>query len=1377
MPVVINLKGSGLNTFENYLELTDINAQVVAKNVVIDRKNIIEPRRGFAEYGDPFGSVTSRAAQLLQYRNRLITHYDNLLAYDDGSGTFSTFDGTYSQADSEIRIKSQEANGNFYFTTSDGVKKISATGNSSFVTTSGYITNAGGLKAIDLSAELSSTAEGFLLTQSKVAYRMVWGNKDANNNLILGTPSPREILTNDLVTSLTRNYNTLLSDIDVAAAVTTTDLLQDSDYFQTLRLDAAADANSLRTNLIALAEKLDQDMQIAPSAGSAGIANISSSQLSGTTGTLQLSGSVTASDWLQVGDLIRVEGFSGAATAINNSETYPSWTVIQLNGPSVFFSCTGSSYGPAAAGASETLQTYNYRGISQPGSVSGGTYSELEELKTYYNAIVEQLQLEPSGRIATAAQPVGSLATEGDQVKLEFSIPKEITATNYSSYFYQIYRTEVRTSSIGLALSDIDPGDEMGLVLEDNVTPAQITAGYVVVMDNTPDDFRGTNLYTNPNSGEGILQSNNPPPVAKDITLYKNSIFYANTRTKHNKQLTLLGTGDLATAVTSPAISSAALSSNVATVVFASSITGSLSASDVVSLTGFSSSAATLNGVWSLTSVSGVSASFAVTGSDFTTSSTGDFGGISKSEKLILRNSSTTSTFFFTPQFAENTKIVFTDGTSLTGTGVASYFTLNSAKDETAYYVWYNKGSVTDPAVSGKTGIEVKLSGSEAASTVAQKTIDAVAAVYDFQVDTTYADGATGYIECLNFGAATDAASGNISTFSFQVVQQGNDENPSLGWVGLSSLPTPAQKIDATAKSLVKVINRESAGFLNAFYISGVNDTPGKFFLETRDLGTEAFYANVSSTAAGSDFEPALSVSGDDVASDNEAAPNRIYFSKTSQPEAVPAVNYFDIGPKEARILRILALRDSLFVFKDDGIYRISGSNPGSFSVFLFDTSAKLLPPDSAAVVNNMIFGLSDQGVITVSDTGVSIISRPIENQLTNLTNYSGFRSKTFGVAYDLDRAYLLWTVSNSSDTVSTQCFRFNFMTNSWTNWPIAKTCGLVLKSDNKLYLGAADENSIEQERKELDRTDYADRDFEINISNNSVVGDSVTLSSLSNITVGDALVQVQYLTQTEYNRLLGKLDLDPAVSAAGSSNFASSVSASHGANMSDQMNALLSSLDTYTGTTAYTGIPSVTAMNNDSPSTIQNTYNSMVTLLNAASSFSFTNYKASSGTTNYEGLIIAIDSQQKVVTFDEEVPLLVGKSTIYKKIAAEIVYVPQPFGNASVLKQVREATFIFEANNFYSATASYSSDLSPGFEVIEFSGLGSGIFGGSTFGETYFGGGGNQSPLRTLIPQQKQRCRFINVRFQHENAREKFSIYGISLVGEISAVEARAYR
>ena len=48
-----------------------------------------------------------------------------------------------------------------------------------------------------------------------------------------------------------------------------------------------------------------------------------------------------------------------------------------------------------------------------------------------------------------------------------------------------------------------------------------------------------------------------------------------------------------------------------------------------------------------------------------------------------------------------------------------------------------------------------------------------------------------------------------------------------------------------------------------------------------------------------------------------------------------------DVGPKDREIKRIIALRDSLFIFKVDGIYRLSG-DVAPFTVAPFDFSTQL---------------------------------------------------------------------------------------------------------------------------------------------------------------------------------------------------------------------------------------------------------------------------------------------------------------------------------------------------------------------------------------------------------------------------------------------------
>ena len=331
------LEARGLFTDPNLLSKVPEGALVEADNVIIDRDSVIEPRRGLAAFGNTFGNGNDRVKQLIVYKDRILRHYNNIIEFNSNShdnnteGSYQQFDGVFEELEPGLRIKYTESNRNLYFTTDDGIKKISAKTAADFTTSPGFILDAGGPKALDVVGQLNNEAEGFLPANSKVAYRVVWGYNDNNDNLILGSPSSRFVIT---------NFNNVSANVD-----------------------------------------------------------------------------------------------------------------------------------------------------------------------------------------------------------LSFVIPNNVDDT----FFYQVYRTAVFTATGNITLDLLDPGDEMNLIIEDFPTAAELTAGSLTVTDLTPEDFRagGTLLYTNPNSGEGINQANEPPPKAKDLALYQNTVFYANTETRARTTLSLLGVSNL----------------------------------------------------------------------------------------------------------------------------------------------------------------------------------------------------------------------------------------------------------------------------------------------------------------------------------------------------------------------------------------------------------------------------------------------------------------------------------------------------------------------------------------------------------------------------------------------------------------------------------------------------------------------------------------------------------------------------------------------------------------------------------------------------------------------------------------------------------------
>lgn len=293
--------------------------------------------------------------------------------------------------------------------------------------------------------------------------------------------------------------------------------------------------------------------------------------------------------------------------------------------------------------------------------------------------------------------------------------------------------------------------------------------------------------------------------------------------------------------------------------------------------------------------------------------------------------------------------------------------------------------------------------------------------------------------------------------------------------------------IDETARSLVRVINRFASNTsVYAYYISGTSDLPGAILIEARTLGTSVFTAQGEDTAIGAMFSPDLPVSpatSSRATSSADQRKNGLYFSKDQLPEAVPFANFYLVGPSNTEILRIQALRDSLIVIKEEGVYRLTGEDPSSFTVVPLDLTVKCKAPESVAILDNRVFMLSNQGVVAISDTGVEVVSRAIEPELVGKIAFSEISNLAFGVGYSSDRSYLLSLPSTSASEVNEETFVYNYFTNTWTRYTFGFTSAVIEDTVDKLFYVKSSANSVFTERKDLTLADYADPEYSITIS------------------------------------------------------------------------------------------------------------------------------------------------------------------------------------------------------------------------------------------------------------------------------------------------------
>lgn len=1414
----------GLYTFGNELKQPE-GSLSIADNINIDEPNVVTQRRGFNDYADLISDPNVKIRQLLVYKDTLIRHHSNKLEFHN-NGTFSQFNGNYYELDSDIRLKYVEANSNFYFTTSEGIKKISAISATEFSTASGYITNSGVPSALDTSGAIVYNASGFLPPQSKVAYKVLFGKKDKNNNLLLGSPSARYVVTNQSKDVFTYEKTSLIykESEDFKANIDTItcgnkNFTNETNISNPNSIIKIHNANNLDKH----AYWFNKGSGIAPILAGYTINEVNISALaSGDNVAPTLYAAIVANspsniNVILTGNDIRItntiEGVSDGAstpTGVITTDVGSSWSitanVVGTDSRYIekyFIVNTVDKNYCFYYGNTRTIDTlpndvalegFSFVGIliannSTKSYIASQTSVALgTNVSTTFNIDLDVAIANPTitltdktggnledivlGDILVANLEIlianqGTI-TQGQNanVNVSFTVPSGID----TSYFYQIYRTGYITVTEGLTLTDIDPGEELNIVYEGSVN---VSSGSIItVLDITNESFRnsGVALYNNSISGEGVLQSNDIPPVAKDICIYKASAFFANTKINHQQSLS------------------------------ATSIDGFVSGTTKIKI----------------------------------------FNG-SLAKSYTLRGVATEHTI--TCGTKTNTKVLSAINTT---SKIYLYAASNSAK----YVVYFDDGTATVPTDTDATPVRVNITDLASGDYVTDAFLSAISQFTDFEVTKTSATTLK-FIDSENGTSTTfNTPSSNIVTdigtgWNINLDVAGLGEDLLNGFILLSKSASIGLKIERTIRSLVSVLNADATGIVNAYYISSLTDLPGKFLLKARTSADINFYFTIEE-GLGSNFSPeipsidsalsftsisavsptvtslglvahgftnneelyiyvpnALPVingvfkvtvtspdtitivntfnSGNTTSSvfffpfeksDNLSSPNRIMYSKPNQPEAVPLINYIDIGTKDQPIERILALRDYLFVIKTDGIYIISGDY-GVYTVQQLDTE-KILCPDSAVVLNNQIYMLTNNGVITLNESSPMIISRMIENKFQATSKYRSLvRSLGFGVNYNDDRSYLVWIPSNETDDSCTQCFRYNILEKTWTRWTKTATAGVVIDTGTSLmYIADGDRPVVMQERKNLDRTDFADKELAISLGDNAIVSNKYRISTVAEIEEGDVISQTQYLNMSEYNRFLQKLDIDSGLNYT---NFLTDFKCNEGDNLVLKLSALnqkLVDLDTSNTITLH-------AFTNGDWILTQTLFNTMVGELNDSATITFfKNYPESSGTIEFEYIITAVSNSSNELSLEDSTEFIQGNLKVYKRIKSTIQLNPITFGDPSSFKQINKGYLMFDQNNFYKMNLEYATDLSPSFEGKIFRGRGLGFWGSSVWGfedKNFWGGDGSDAPRRVLIPRNKQRCRYITVRVIHSTARDTYRIVGIA--HDVRSFSTRAYK
>lgn len=240
---------------------------------------------------------------------------------------------------------------------------------------------------------------------------------------------------------------------------------------------------------------------------------------------------------------------------------------------------------------------------------------------------------------------------------------------------------------------------------------------------------------------------------------------------------------------------------------------------------------------------------------------------------------------------------------------------------------------------------------------------------------------------------------------------------------------------------LAHIINYQAGEPTYATVFGTSDDEEITLVLERRDFADTSFAVQTSAPLAISCDLGELSATVD-LDSEASGGDNVLRWSKLNQPDHCPEVYQAAIGSKTAKILRLAKTRTSLLVWKEDGVWRLTGDSPEAIRIDEYDPELVLWHPDALDTLSNAVYAWTNRGIVRATDGGVEVISTPISSDLD-----------TYADALDTDRqsgtyywGCFIWcdryseTVyvglpSSSADDEIARIYVYPEATRAWSYW------------------------------------------------------------------------------------------------------------------------------------------------------------------------------------------------------------------------------------------------------------------------------------------------------------------------------------------------------
>lgn len=258
-------------------------------------------------------------------------------------------------------------------------------------------------------------------------------------------------------------------------------------------------------------------------------------------------------------------------------------------------------------------------------------------------------------------------------------------------------------------------------------------------------------------------------------------------------------------------------------------------------------------------------------------------------------------------------------------------------------------------------------------------------------------------------------------------------------WSGASTIPqssTPSTQVYAFTNDVIR-FTRTGAGVSNT--APGIRTITFEAILPTSTPFT------IHATH-GSEYTPPLpEPTATGATAGQDLFPSGVIWSKFLEPEHFSVMDLQQLGADESEVWRLVRGGDGLWIFKQDGLWRLSGASRDAGFRPDRVSSVRLLHPNAAAESGDRAFAWTDKGILALSAGVSELQSTAIRDQL-RVVQTSSTDAADYGIwlaANTKNNEVLVGLPGNSSGnfTTTAKILVYNLETSAWTSWNIAPSC------------------------------------------------------------------------------------------------------------------------------------------------------------------------------------------------------------------------------------------------------------------------------------------------------------------------------------------------